>query len=152
VLALFVHRLHHGTNDPGKDCTTARAPKRISEETAQGPGGSRIGTSSSPKEATKKGSSSDTADRTTNDLGQLTHRHLLQDRAYRLAADNASNDLNYNRKYRFHFGFPTFNARRGRQHRPVRCDSVKLKDTLSTVHNGSSLYLANLGTWALLDH
>ena len=50
------------TDDPGKDRTTARAAKRISEETAQGPGGSRIGTSSTPKEATKKGSSSHTAD------------------------------------------------------------------------------------------
>ena len=94
------------TDDPGKDRTTARAAKRISEETAQGPGGSRIGTSSTPKEATKKGSSSHTADPTANDLGQLTHRHLLQDRADRLAAENASNDLNDNRKYRFHLDSP----------------------------------------------
>lgn len=110
MLALFIHRLHHGTDDPGKDCTTARAAKRIREKTAQCPGGSRIGTRGTPKEATKKGSSSDTADRTTNDLGQLTHRHLLQDRADRLAAENASNDLNDNRKYRFHLNSP-FNAR-----------------------------------------
>ena len=107
---LLIHRLHYGTDDPGKDCTTARAPKRISEETAKGPSGSRIGTSSTPKEAAKKGSSSHTADRTADDLGQLTHRHLLQDRAYRLAAENARNDLNYNRKYRFHFD-PPLNAR-----------------------------------------
>jgi len=106
VLALFVHRLHHGTDDPGKDCTTARAAKRISKETAQCAGGSRIGTRSTPKEATKKGSSNDTADCTANDLGQLTHRHLLQDRANRLAAENASNDLNDNRKYRLHLDPP----------------------------------------------
>ena len=106
MLALLVHRLHHGTDDPGKDRTTARAPKRISEETAQGTGGSRIGTRSTPKEATKKGSSSHTADPTANNLGQLTHRHLLQDRADRLAAENASNDLNDNRKYRFHLDSP----------------------------------------------
>ena len=78
----------------------------MSEETAQCPGGSRIGTRSTPKEATKKGSSSHTADPTANDLGQLTHRHLLQDRANCLAAENASNDLNDNRKYRFHLDFP----------------------------------------------
>ena len=88
------------TDDPGKDRTTARAAKRISEETAQGPGGSRIGTSSTPKEATKKGSSSHTADPTAHDLGQLTYRHLLQDRTHGLTAENASNDLSDNRKYR----------------------------------------------------
>ena len=107
MLALLVHRLHHGTYDPGKDRTTARAAKRISEETAQCPGGSRIGTRSTPKEATKKGSSSHTPDRTAKDLGQLTHRHLLQDRADRLTAENASNDLNDNRKYRFHLDSPS---------------------------------------------
>ena len=37
-----------------------------------------------------------------------SHRHLLQDRANRLAAENASNDLNDNRKYGFHFEFPFF--------------------------------------------
>jgi len=50
-------------------------------------GRSRIGTRSTPKKATKKSSTSHTADRTANDLGQLTHRHLLQDRADRLAAE-----------------------------------------------------------------
>ena len=111
MFALLVHRLHHGTDDPSKDRTTARAAKRIREETTQGSGGSRIGTGGTPKEATEKGSSSHTADRTANDLGQLTHRHLLQDRADRLAAENAGNDLDDNRKYRFHFGFPLLNAR-----------------------------------------
>jgi hypothetical protein len=106
MLALLVHRLHHSTDDPGKDRTTARAAKRISEETAQCPGGGRIGTRGTPKEATKEGSSSHTADRTANDLGQLTHRHLLQDRADRLAAENASNNLNDNWKYRFHLDSP----------------------------------------------
>src|SRR6185312_6130718 len=54
VFALLIHRLHHGADDPGKDRATACAAKRISEETAQGPSGSRIGTRSTSKEATKK--------------------------------------------------------------------------------------------------
>jgi hypothetical protein len=56
VLALLVHRLHYGTDDPGKDRTTARAAKRIGDETTQCPSGSRVGSSSTPKEATKQGS------------------------------------------------------------------------------------------------
>jgi hypothetical protein len=107
VLALLVYRLHHGTDYPSKDRAAARATKRISDQTAHGPGGGRIGTRSTPKETTKKGASSDTADRATNDLGQLTHRHLLQDRANRLTAENAGNDLNDNRKYRFHLEPPS---------------------------------------------
>ena len=54
MLALLVHRLHYGTDDPGKDRTTARAAKRIGDETTQCPGGSRVGSSSTPKEATKQ--------------------------------------------------------------------------------------------------
>ena len=33
-LALLVHRLHHGTDDPGKNRTAARAAKRITEKAA----------------------------------------------------------------------------------------------------------------------
>ena len=81
VLVLLVHRLHDGSHDPGKDRTTARAADRIAEKPAQRPARSRIGTRSTPNEGTEKCSSSDPADRTANDLGQLAHRHLLQDRA-----------------------------------------------------------------------
>jgi hypothetical protein len=32
--ALLIHRLHNGTDDPGKDRTAARAANRIAEEAA----------------------------------------------------------------------------------------------------------------------
>ena len=98
MLALLVHRLHDGTDDRGKDRTAARAANGIAEKTAQRPARSRVGTSSTPEEATKKGASSDTADRTANDFGQLAHRHLLQDRTDSLTAEDASNNLNDNWK------------------------------------------------------
>ena len=106
VLVLLVHRLHDGSHDPGKDRTTARAADRIAEKTTQRAARSRIGTRSTPKEGTKKCSSSDPADRTANDLGQLAHRHLLQDRADGLSAEDASNNLNNDRKNCFHVEIP----------------------------------------------
>ena len=99
---LLVHRLHHGTYYPGKDRTTARAANRIAEKAAQRTARSRIGTRSAAKERTKECASSDTADRTANDLGQLGHCYLLQDRANGLTAEDASNNLNNDRKNRFH--------------------------------------------------
>jgi hypothetical protein len=103
---LLVHCLHDGTYDPGKDRTTARAANGIAEKAAQRPARSRIGTRSTSEEATKNCASSDTADRTANDFGQLAHRHLLQDRTDSLAAEDASNNLNNNRKNRFHVSIP----------------------------------------------
>ena len=104
--ALLVHRLHCGTYDPGKDHTTACAAKRIGEKAAERPGRGRIGTRSAPKEAAKKCPSSDTASRTANDFGQLVHGHLLQDCTDGLTPEDTSNNLNNNRKYRFHVGIP----------------------------------------------
>jgi hypothetical protein len=104
--ALLVHRLHNGTYDPGKDRTAARAANRVTEEAAQRPARSRIGTCSTAKEATKKCTSSDTADRTANNFGHLAHRHLLQDRTDSLTAEDACNNLNDNRKNRFHVEIP----------------------------------------------
>ena len=106
VLVLLVHRLHDGSHDPGKDRTTARAADRIAEKTTQRAARSRIGTRSTPNEGTEKCSSSDPADRTANDLGQLAHRHLLQDRADGLSAEDASNNLNNDRKNCFHVEIP----------------------------------------------
>jgi hypothetical protein len=93
VLALLVHRLHNRTYDRSKDRAAACAPNRIAEKAAQCPARSRIGTRSTPKEASKNCASSDTADRAANDFGQLAHRHLLQDRTDSLTAENASNNL-----------------------------------------------------------
>jgi len=98
LLALFVHRLHSGTYDPGKDGAAARAANRIAEKAAQRPSRSRISTCSAPKEAPKKCTSGDTADRAAKDFGQLAHRHLLQDRTDSLTAKDASNNLNNDRK------------------------------------------------------
>jgi hypothetical protein len=97
VLALFVHRLHHGTYDRGKDRAAARAAKRIAKKAAQRPTRSGIGTRSAAKEATKERTSGDTADRAAKDFGQLVHRHLLQDRTDSLTAEDAGNNLNDNR-------------------------------------------------------
>jgi hypothetical protein len=106
MLALLVHRLHHSTYDPGEDRTPARAAYRIAEKAAQCPARSRIGTRSAAKERTKERTSSDTADRTANDLGQLAHRYLLQDRTDSLTAENAGNNLNNDRKNCFHVEVP----------------------------------------------
>jgi len=95
--ALLVHRLHNGTDDRGKDCAAARATERIAEKATQWSARSRISTCSAAKEATKKRASSDTADCAANNLGQLAHRHLLQDRTDSLTAEDASNNLNDNR-------------------------------------------------------
>jgi hypothetical protein len=59
VLALLVHRLHNGNYDPGNDRNAARAANRIAEKAPQRPARSRIGTRSTPKEATKKCTSSE---------------------------------------------------------------------------------------------
>ena len=117
MLALLVHRLHDGTYDPGKDRTTARAANGIAEKAAQRPARSRISTRSTSEEATKNCASSDTADRTANDLGQLAHRHLLQDRTDSLAAEDASNNLNDNGKNCFHVEIP---PKEPEQNRPGR--------------------------------
>ena len=69
MVALLVHRLHDGTYDPGKDRATACGAKRIGEKAPERPRRGRIGTRSTPKEAAKKCPSSDTANRTANDLG-----------------------------------------------------------------------------------
>ena len=106
VQMLLVHCLHNGTYDPGKDRTAARAANRIAEKAAQRSAGSRIRTRSTPKEGTKKCTSSDTADRTAKNFGQLAHRHLLQDRTDSLTAEDASNNLNNNRKNAFHVEIP----------------------------------------------
>ena len=116
-VALLVHRLHDGTYDPGKDRTAARAANGIAEKAAQRPARSRIGTRSTSEEATKNCASSDTADRTANDLGQLAHRHLLQDRTDSLAAEDASNNLNDNWKNCFHVEIP---PKEPEQNRPGR--------------------------------
>ena len=69
----------------------------IAEKAAQRPARSRIGTCRATKEATKHRTSGDTADGTADDLGQLTHRYLLQDRTDGLTAEDASYNLNDNR-------------------------------------------------------
>lgn len=102
----LVHRLHNSTYDPGKDRPTACAAKRVAEEASQGPARSRISTGSAPKEGAKQCASSDTADRAADDLGHLGHRDLLQDRTDSLTPEEASNNLNNNRKYRFHVESP----------------------------------------------
>jgi hypothetical protein len=56
---LLVHRLHDGTYDAGKDRTTSCAAKRIGHKAAERPRRGRIGTRSTPKEATKKCTSSE---------------------------------------------------------------------------------------------
>jgi hypothetical protein len=91
VLTLLVHRLHNCTYDRSKDRAAACAANRIAEKTAQCPARSRIGTGSTPKEASKNCASSDAADRASDDFGQLAHRHLLQDRTDGLTAEDASN-------------------------------------------------------------
>ena len=79
MLALLVHRLHDRAYYRGKDRTAACAANRIAEKAAECPARSRIGTRSTPKEASKNCASSDAADRATDDFGQLAHRHLLQE-------------------------------------------------------------------------
>jgi hypothetical protein len=135
MLVLLIHRLHNGTDDPGNDRSTACAANDIAEKTAQCAPGSRIGTRSAPEEATKKRASSDTAHRTANDLGQLAHRHLLQDRADSLTAEDASNNLNNNRKKCFHVEIPPLEPEHNRPgsqlaDRPIR--SVKHKGAAFT--------------------
>jgi len=87
----------NGAHDRGKDRAAACAANRIPEKAAQRPARSRIGTRSTPKEAPKNCASTDAADRTADDFGQLAHCHLLQDRTDSLTAEDASNDLNDNR-------------------------------------------------------
>ena len=103
---LLIHRLHNGTYDSRKDRTAARAANGIAKKAAQRSARSGIGTRSTPEEATKKCTSSDTADGTANDFGQLAHRHLLQDRTDSLTAEDASNNLNNDRKNCFHVEIP----------------------------------------------
>jgi hypothetical protein len=100
--ALLVHRFHDGAYDPGKDRAAASAANCVSDEATQRPTCSGIGTCSTPEQGAKKSAARDTAHRTAYDLGQLGHRHLLQDRADGLTAEDASNNLNDNRKKRFH--------------------------------------------------
>lgn len=69
TIGLFVHRLHDGAYNPGKDCATARTADRISKKAAKCPASSRIGTRSTTKERTKECASGDTTDRAANDLG-----------------------------------------------------------------------------------
>ena len=134
-MRLLVHRLNDGTYDPGKDRTAAAAAKRIGEKTAERPRRSRIGTRSTPKEAAKKCPSSDTANRTANDLGQLIHRHVLQHRTDSLTAEDASNNLNDNGKYRFHVGIP-LNARAPSSRQSIllaaHCEQSRSKNKPST--------------------
>jgi hypothetical protein len=106
VLASFVHRLHDSPYDPRKNRTTASAANCTAENATQRSAGTRIGTCRSTKKSTKKRASSDTADRTANNLGQLAHRHLLQDSTDSLTAEDASNNLNDNRKKCFHVESP----------------------------------------------
>ena len=120
MLALLVHRLHNGTYDSGKDRTAARAAYRIAEKAAQCPARSRISTCGTSQESTKKSAPGDTADGTADDLGQLAHRYLLQDRTDSLTAEDASNNLNNNRKNCFHVEIP---PREPEQNRPGSQDS-----------------------------
>ena len=105
-MQLLVHRFHNGAYDRGKDRAAASAAKGIAEKAAQRPARGRIGTSSPAEKGTKECASSDTADCTTNDFGQLAHRHLLQDRTDSLTAEDASNNLNNDRKNCFHVEIP----------------------------------------------
>jgi hypothetical protein len=98
MLVLLIHRLHNGTYDPGKDRSTAGAAKCIAEKATQGTARGGIGSCSTPQETAQNCTSGDTADRTADNLGQLAHRHLLQYRTDSLTAEDASNNLNDNRK------------------------------------------------------
>ena len=106
MLALFVHRLHNGTDDAGQDCAATRAANRIAEKAAQRPSSSRISARCTTKKATKNRTASHTANRTADDLGQLAHRHLLQDRSDGLTAEDTSNNLNDDRKKCFQVEIP----------------------------------------------
>jgi len=114
VEGLFVHRLHDGTDDAGQDCTPARAANRIAEKAAQRPSSSRIGARCTTEKASKNRTASNTANRTADDLGQLAHRHLLQDRSDGLTAEDTSNNLNDDRKKCFHVEIPRLEPRHNR--------------------------------------
>ena len=140
---LLVHRLHNGAYDRGKDRAAASAAEGIAEKAAQRPARGRIGTRSPAEKGTKECASSDTADCTTNDFGQLAHRHLLQDRTDSLTAEDASNNLNNDRKNCFHVETPLKSRNRivlavKIAGRPTR--SVKLKGTESPIGDGPFAY------------
>jgi hypothetical protein len=93
---LLVHRLHNCTYDSCEDRTTARAANGIAEKAAQRSARSRISTRSALG-GYQELYLTTPPDRTAYDLEQRLIS-ILQDRTDSLTAEDASNNLNNNRK------------------------------------------------------
>ena len=127
---LLVHRFHDGTHDPGKDRTTARAAKASPRRPPSAPVAAGSAPAAPPRRLLR---SVPPATPPTAPLMILVNwliATLLQDRTDSLTAEDASNNLNDDRKNCFHVEIPPKEPehdRPGSQDSGPSMRSVKLK-------------------------